>query len=67
MNKFYIQKLFKDVTSLYRLDQIASETTAQEFGALPAGAIWLLTGVCAAWLGMGAYIAVDSVKKKKKK
>ena len=67
VNKFYLQKLFKDVTSLYRLDQIASETTAQEFGHLPAGAILLIAGVCTAWLGMGVYVALDSIKKKKKK
>jgi multiple sugar transport system substrate-binding protein len=67
VNKFYLQKLFKDVTALYRLDQIASESTAQEFGRLPAGAVWLIAGVCLAWLGMGAYVAVDIVKNKKKK
>jgi len=67
VNKFYIQKLFKNVTALYRLDQIASETTAQEFGRLPAGAIWLIAGVCVAWLGIGSYVATGAIKKKRKK
>ena len=67
INKFYYRKLFDDVTALYRLDQIASETIAQEFGPLPTGAVILIAGISAAWIGIGAYVATEAIKNKKKK
>ena len=67
VNKFYLRKLFADVTALYRLDQIASDTTAQEFGPLPTSAVLLIVGISVAWLSMGAYVTADAIKKKKKK
>ena len=67
VNKFYLRNLFKDVTALYRLDQIATETKAQEFGPLPTGAVMLIVGVSVAWIGMGAYVIAGIIKKKKKK
>lgn len=67
VNKFYLRKLFADVTALYRLDQIASDTTAQEFGPLPTSAVLLIVGISVAWLSMGAYVVSGAIKKKKKK
>ncbi|MBQ8359014.1 MAG: extracellular solute-binding protein [Oscillospiraceae bacterium] len=57
----------KDVSALYHLDQIATETKMQEFGPLPTGAVVLLSGIGAAWLLIGGYVAMDAAKKKKKK
>jgi len=59
--------LYKDVSALYHLDQIATETKAQDFGPLPVGAVVLLTGLVVVWLAMGAYVAIQTIKKKKKK
>lgn len=59
--------LYKDVSALYHLDQIAAESKMQDFGPLPTGAVALLTGVGVAWLLIGAYVAADTLKKKKKK
>ena len=65
VNVFYIRTLYEDVTSLYRLDQIASKTAAEEFGALPVPATILLSALAACWIGMGIYVAASAAKKKK--
>jgi len=65
VNHFYIRSLYTDVTSLYRLDQIASKTAAEEFGALPIPAVMLLGALAVCWVAMGIYVAVTAAKKKK--
>ena len=64
-NLFYYKSLYADITSLYRLDQIATETTTMELGKLPKDAIILLVVLGACWLGIGSYAVLKNVKKKK--
>ena len=66
VNLFYYRQLYSDVTALYRLDQIATATTKQEFTGLPPSAIGLLAvlGVC--WLSIGVYALGTAIKKKRK-
>ena len=65
VNLFYFRSLYADVTSLYRLDQIATEMTVQEFGKLPDEAVFLIATLGLCWIAMGAYIACNALKKKK--
>ena len=67
VNRFYFKNLYSDVTSLYRLDQIATESTIQELGPLPNDAIWLLVGLGTCWVVIGVYILYSALKKKMKK
>ena len=62
--KLSIRNLYKEVRSLYRLDQIVSSNGGENFGALPTESVALLGGLAACWLGMGVYVAVQKVKKK---
>ena len=61
----YMDKLFADMTSLHRLDQIQSSGGKQSFDGLPESAVWLLGTLAVIWLGMGVYVAKDALKKKK--
>ncbi len=63
----FIQKLYADVTSLYRLDQIEVTQNPLDLGPLPATSVALLAILGATWLGIGAYLGLDWVKKKKTK
>ena len=60
-----MDKLFSEVTSLYRLDQIQPRGDAGKRGPLPTEAKLLLTGLALCWLGMGAYVIFDKLRKKK--
>ena len=64
VNSFYYRKLYKDITALYRLDQIATDTGAMEFGPLPQEAVWLLVGLGVCWLGICASVLREKMKKK---
>lgn len=69
VNDKYMEKLFKDVTSLYRLDSIARSTGSDgksDLGPLPGTAKALLGTLGAAWFVIIAYVAVDFAKKKAK-
>ena len=63
VNEAYMKKLFEDVTSLYRLDQV--ETT--DLGPLPSTAVWLLVALGGTWLLLGAGAVARKLKKKLKK
>ena len=67
VNAFYYRTLYSDVSALYRLDQIATKTAAQEFGALPPIAVLLVTSLAICWLTMGGYVICNLMKNKKKK
>lgn len=64
----YMEKLFDDVTSLYRLDQ-TSRTAAgkQELGKLPLTSVFLLTALGIAWISIILYVCIDIYVRKKKK
>ena len=68
------QNLYKEVTSLYRLDQIVSSAPEdseaagsgrQDFGPLPGASVALLAALGICWIGMGIYVLVDWKKHKK--
>lgn len=62
----YMDQLFKDVNSLYRLDQNSGiENGKKDLGPLPATAIVLLCSIGAAWIFIVVYV-VFQVKNRKK-
>ena len=62
----YLDKLFEDVSSLYRLDQIqASAAGKKELGPLPATATALLSTLGIAWIFISAYVCRELIKKRK--
>ena len=66
VNDAYMEKLYGDVTSLYRLDQSGTITTGKtELGELPRTAVALLSALICAWVLIGAYVLLDYIRKKK--
>lgn len=67
VDEAYIANLYKDVTSLYRLDQTASNSVEkQDFGEMPVMAVSLIAGISVIWICIGIYQGVTVVKKRKK-
>ncbi|MBR6787027.1 MAG: extracellular solute-binding protein [Clostridia bacterium] len=67
INDEFIEKLYSNATSLYRLDQISVTSTGKaDLGPLPATAVTLLTALAATWLMIILYVSVSAVKKAKK-
>ena len=61
----YIQKLYQDVISLYRLDQLGDTSQAKrDLGPLPATAKLLLGSLAAIWCGILVYSGVQLYKKR---
>lgn len=56
----FINQLFDDVSSLYRLDQIGS--LSSDLGPLPTGSKALIIGLVVVWIGIGVYC----IREKKK-
>ncbi len=67
VNDAFLEDLFADMTSLYRLNQKTGMNAGKkELGALPGTAVALLVALAAAWGGMGLYVGFSYVKKKRK-
>lgn len=68
VNDAYMDKLYNDVTSLYRLnlsgDSVLEGKT--DLGALPTTSVVLLSSLAVAWIFIAAYAAVSAIKKSKK-
>ena len=68
VNDAYMDSLFKDVTSLYRLDQggVKDELSGgkAELGELPATAKALIGSLAAAWILIIMYVVMDYRKRK---
>lgn len=66
----FIDKLYSDVTSLYRLDQLENErgggSVGADLGALPTASIVLLCSLGIVWLLILVYVIMEAVKKKKR-
>ncbi|MBQ1469152.1 MAG: ABC transporter substrate-binding protein, partial [Solobacterium sp.] len=60
----YIDKLFEDVTSLYRLDQISTSTGKRDLGPLPATVKALLYTLGITWILIIIYVLRERFKKK---
>jgi len=65
----FIDKLYSDMTSLYRLDQIENNlsdgSVGEDLGPLPAASVVLLGTLGTLWLLIIAYLIRDALKKKK--
>ncbi len=59
----YMEQLFSDITSLYRLDQISTVGGKVELGPLPATAAALLAALAVAWICIIGYFIYERVKK----
>ena len=57
----YMEKLFDDVSTLYRLDQVKST----DLGPLPETAVWLLVSLGGTWIILSAVLIVGKVKRKR--
>ena len=68
VNDEYLNKLYEDVNSLYRLDQKKGGTLAsdRDQGPLPATAAALLSALGITWAGILAYLAHEALKKRRK-
>ena len=68
VDEAYIAELYKEVTSLYRLDQTGASAGAAgkaSLGPLPQEAVILLCSLAVVWICMGIYVICGAVKKKK--
>ena len=61
----YISRLYKEVSSLYRLDQIRTDPGAAP-GEIPAASKALLAALALCWLAMGAYVVGEKTRKSSK-
>ncbi|MDC7287487.1 extracellular solute-binding protein [Blautia schinkii] len=67
INDEYIEKLYSDVSSLARLDQISASTSGKtELGELPRTSVILLCTLGAAWVLILVYVLGQVLKKKNK-
>ncbi len=66
VDEAYMQKLYADVNSLYRLDQLGTTAAGKsELGPLPQTSKVLLGSLVAAWILIGIYVVWDKSRKKK--
>ena len=65
VDEAYMETLYKDVTSLYRLDQKEDVGTAekQDLGPLPKTAVILLVSLAVVWILIILYVLKDAAKK----
>jgi len=66
----FLDQLFKDTTSLYRLDQLSGSAAADgpsDLGPLPAGAVALLAALLCVWVLLGAYTLSGWLNARKKR
>ncbi len=64
IDEVYLDTLFAEMVSLYRLDQISLTEGKLSLGELPGAskALLVVLGLC--WVGMGIYVAAEKMKKK---
>ena len=64
----YFTRLYDDVRSLYRLDQLGGGGAGpggEDLGPLPKTSVALLCGIGAVWVLMGAYLLAGFIRKKR--
>lgn len=66
----YMEKLYSDTISLYRLDQLESQNSQmaagkEDLGKLPGTAVVLLASLAAAWVLIALYLICQMIKKKR--
>lgn len=68
VDEAYMEKLFAEMVSLFRLDQTAAaDIDVNQFDGLPPTAVILLICIGAAWIVMGVFVATGSIKRKIKR
>ena len=68
INDAFIEELYADMISLYRLDQIEGGSSAKaDLGPMPAAAKALLGTLVAAWALIILYVCASALKKKSRK
>ena len=60
VNEAYIDELYAEMISLYRLDQ-----TTETLGPLPIESVILIVTLVICWLGMGIYVGLNKTRRKK--
>ena len=65
VDEAYMENLFAEMTSLYRLDQISASSGKVSFGELPGASKALIGTLALCWIIMGIYVGTESLKKKK--
>jgi len=63
----YMEKLYSDVTSLHRLDQIQAGNGKADLGPLPQASVILLVSLGGIWLLLGVYMVFNARKSKKRR
>ncbi|MBR6186313.1 MAG: extracellular solute-binding protein [Clostridia bacterium] len=66
----FVDQLFSQINSLYRLDQISAQDLAaakKDLSPLPGTAVGLLCAIAAVWVLMGVYWVSRVIRQKKKK
>ena len=66
VNDEYMDSLYKEVTALYRLDQVSASGDKISFGPLPGASKALLWGIGLCWAAMGIYLLYEQTKKKRR-
>ena len=64
INDEYIESIFEETKSLYRLDQITSGSDKVTLGELPDASVILLVCLAVCWVIMGIYVGINKFKKK---
>lgn len=68
VNNKYIDKMYKDVSSLYHLDQISSHTEGkQDLGKLPLPSLLFLVILATTWIFIGLIVGFSYFRKRKNK
>lgn len=66
VDEAYMEALYADMNSLYRLDQIAVDGNGKKnLGKLPKESVVLLGSLVTVWILIGLYVAKEIIKKKK--
>ncbi len=67
VDEAYLEKLYAEMNSLYRLDQIAGADGSGKLtlGKLPTESVALLAALGLCWLGIGGCVLSESIKKRK--
>ncbi len=65
VNDEYIDKVFSDTKSLYRLDRISKSSEKVSFGEFPTGSMLLIGLVAICWVLMLIYVGINKIKSKK--
>ena len=70
VNDTYMEKLYDDIASLYRLDQLSRPSSSlisdeTDLGELPKTSVILLSSLVTAWALIGSYVVLQVIKKKK--